>query len=273
MRGRGIARVVRSNHPKFKSNDIVVATTGWQDYAIIRPDQEGVFGTYRISNPVKPLSLHLGILGAAGMTAYFGLTDVAATKPTDTVLVTAAAGGVGSCAVQIARCLGKDVIGVAGGLKKCQWLSESLNVAHVIDYKNQDLGQVIDAQCPNGVDVFFDNVGGQQLDCVLERLALGARVVICGFISTDYEHTHWGPKNYKYLLRRRAKMEGFFIFDYFDRFGEAEKQLASWYAAGDIQGTDDVVVGLEHMPDLLRSLFTGGNRGVCICQVAENGEL
>ena len=268
MRGRGVAQVVSSNLPDFSPGDLVVAATGWQDYSVHAADADGILAVRKIQDPIWPLSLALGILGAAGVTAYFGLLDVGEMKSGDTVLVSAAAGGVGSCAVQIAKVLGCRVVGIAGGPDKCRWVTEHLGADVAIDYTNVDLGRALDEACPEGINLFFDNVGGEQLQLALLRLALGARVVICGFIATDYNDPGRGPTNYTYLLRSRARMEGFFVFDYEDRFHEAETQLKSWYRQGKLVGTDDLVYGLENMPDALQSLFTGSNRGVRVCQVA-----
>lgn len=269
MRGRGVAVVVESKHADFKAGDQVIAATGWQDYAVIEPTAQGVLSTQRLLDPPSPSTLSLGILGAAGLTAYFGLTKAGALQAGDTVVISAAAGGVGSCAIQIARSLGaKRVIGIAGGADKCAWVTDYLGADAAIDYKREDLGAALDQHCPGGIDVFFDNVGGEQLERALERLTLGARIAICGFIATDYSKTPHGPKNYIYLVRRRARMEGFFVFDYEPEFPEAEDCLKAWYAGGELKPCEDVLQGLEHMPAALQGLFTGTNRGVRLCQVS-----
>ncbi|MEE8308053.1 MAG: NADP-dependent oxidoreductase, partial [Gammaproteobacteria bacterium] len=183
MRGRGVAQVVESRHPDYKPGEQVIATTGWQDYAVMKPVSVGVLSTRKLSNPSLPPPLNLGILGAAGLTAYFGLSDIAELSAGNTVLISAAAGGVGSCAVQIARCLGAGrIIGIAGGAEKCAWMTDYLGADAAIDYKNEDVGSALNRHCPDGIDVFFDNVGGPQLEAALERLKLGARVAICGYI-------------------------------------------------------------------------------------------
>lgn len=268
MRGRGIALVVDSNSAAFEVGDLVSATTGWQDFSVHDATRTDPFAARKIVSPVQPWGLSLGILGAAGVTAYFCLTDIAKAQPGNTVLVSAAAGGVGSCAVQIAIAMGCDVIGIAGGEKKCAWLRESLGVKDTIDYRADDLDEKIDAYCPNGVDVYFDNVGGDQLRAALDHLALGARIAICGYIATDYAETPFGPANYINLLRKRARMEGFFVFDYRDQFEAAERQLNTWYLEGKLVDNTDTLIGLETMPAALESLFSGGNTGVRICQTA-----
>jgi NADPH-dependent curcumin reductase CurA len=269
MRGRGVAVVVESKHADFQAGDQVIAATGWQDYAVIEPTALGVLSTQQLPNPPSPSTLSLGILGAAGLTAYFGLTAVGDLHAGDTVVISAAAGGVGSCAVQLARCLGaKRIIGIAGGADKCAWLTDYLGADAAIDYKQENVGAALDEHCPDGIDLFFDNVGGKQLELALERLTLGARIAICGFIATDYTHTPQGPKNYIYLVRRRARMQGFFVFDYESEFPEAESRLRQWHSDGLLKPCEDVLEGLEHMPAALQGLFTGTNRGVRLCQVS-----
>jgi NADPH-dependent curcumin reductase CurA len=268
MRGRGIGQVMESRSGNYAVGDMLIASTGWQDFSVLDGSSAGPYPPEKLICEIRPCSLALGLLGGAGLTAYFGLTDVGLCKPGDTVLVSAAAGGVGSCAVQIARVLGCRVVGIAGGPEKCGWLKDTLGVETTIDYKNDDLEQALDLACPDGIDVFFDNVGGEQLELALQRLSIGARVVICGFISTDYEESSGGPANYVNLLRRRARMEGFFVFDYRSRFPEVQAQLLEWHRHGLMQATDDVLYGLEHMPAALQSLFTGSNMGVRSCQVS-----
>lgn len=270
MRGRGVAEVVTSRHPDYQPGEQVMATTGWQDYAVATPIEAGVLSTRKLANPTLPPALNLGILGAAGLTAYFGLTDVADLRAGNTVVISAGAGGIGSCAIQIARRLGASrIVGIAGGQDKCAWMTNYLGATAAIDYKNEDLGAALDRHCPDGIDVFFDNVGGPQLEAALARLKLGARVAICGYIATDYTQTPAGPKNYVYLVRRRARMQGFFVFDYEQEFDSAGVQLEQWYAAGELRPCEDVTEGLEHMPLALQGLFTGTNRGVSVCQVGE----
>jgi NADPH-dependent curcumin reductase CurA len=270
MRGRGVAVVAASRHPDFKPGEIVVASTGWQDYSIQSAANGGVLSVRKVPDPVKPYSTSLGALGAAGLTAYFGLLKVGELAPGDTVVVSAAAGGIGSTAVQLARAAGADrVIGIAGGPEKCRWLVDSLGVDAAIDYRHEAVDERLGALLPTGMNVFFDNVGGEILNQALDHLALHARIVICGFIAADYATKPIpGPANYQNLVRRRARMEGFFVFDYAADFAAAEAQLNRWYRAGKLTSAEDVEEGLERMPAALASLFSGTNRGIKLCRVA-----
>jgi NADPH-dependent curcumin reductase CurA len=272
MRGRGVAVVVDSRHPDFAAGDIVVASTGWQDYSLQDASASGILAVRKITDPVKPYSSVLGALGAAGLTAYFGLLRVGELKPGDTVVVYAAAGGIGSTAVQIARAAGAArVIGIAGGEQKCAWLRDHLGIAETIDYRTTSVTQQLATMVPNGINVFFDNVGGDILNDALDHLALNARIVICGFIATDYATGPVaGPANYQNLVRRRARMEGFFVFDYADEFPAAEAALKAWFRAGRLISSEDIQEGLQHMPAALQSLFTGANRGIKLCRVASD---
>jgi NADPH-dependent curcumin reductase CurA len=271
MRGRGIAVVVASRHGAFSPGDIVSASTGWQDYAALTPAPlaKGVLDTMKLRAPLKPYSRHLGILGGAGFTAYFGLCDVGQLKAGETLVVSAAAGGVGAVAGQIGKALGARVIGIAGTAEKCRWVTERLGFDACIDYRVEDVAARLAALCPDGMNVYFDNVGGPILDACLDRLALHARIVVCGFIATDHAAAPQpGPANYTNLVRRRARMEGFFVFDYIERWQEAEDRLRAWYQAGRLDPAEDVDDGLERMPDTLGALFRGANRGIKLCRVA-----
>jgi NADPH-dependent curcumin reductase CurA len=271
MRGRGVGEVVVSRHADFVPGDIFVGSLGWQDYSVQRPrGAEFVFSTRKVASPARPLSLQLGMLGQAGATAYFGLLDVGALKPGDRVLVSAAAGGIGSVAGQIARIRGAaQVVGTAGSDDKCRWLVEELGFDAAINYRTGNLRERLAALFPDGIDLFFDNVGGDILNEALGRLALHARIVVCGFIATNYAATPQpGPANYPRLIYKRARMEGFVLFDYWDRYAEAERDLLQWYREGTLHNCEDVTDGLEHMPDALASLFRGANRGAKICRVA-----
>ncbi len=271
MRGRGVGQIVASRHPEYRVGEIFVGSLGWQDYSVQRPrGAEFVFSTKKVAHPVSPLSSELGVLGQAGATAYFGLLEVGAMKSGDNVLVTAAAGGVGSVAGQIARIRGaKRVVGTAGSDAKCRWLREELGYHAAINYRTEDVGARLAELFPDGIDVFFDNVGGDMLNEGLAHLAMRARIVICGFISSDYSPgPHHGPINYQCMVYKRARMEGFVVFDYWNRYQEAERDLLAWFRQGLLKNCEDVAEGLENMPLALASLFTGGNTGVKICRVA-----
>lgn len=271
MRGRGVGQIVASNHPDYETGAIFVGSLGWQDYSIQHPrGAEFVFSTKKVKNPLRPLSTELSILGQSGATAYFGLLEVGAMKAGDHVLISAAAGGVGSAAGQIARIKGAaKVVGIAGSDQKCRWLIDELGYDDVINYKTENVGERIAELFPNGIDVFFDNVGGDILNEALANLAMHARVVICGFIATDYAPgPHQGPINYQCIVYKRARIEGFVVFDYWDRYEEAETELLNWYREGLLKNAEDVDDGLEKMPDSLGDLFRGGNTGVKICRVS-----
>lgn len=271
MRGRGVGVVIDSRHDAFKPGDIMTASVGWQDYAVLTPTTESlsIMNVSKVERPVKPLSLHIGLLGGAGATAYFGLLDVGLAKPGETVLVSAAAGGIGSLAGQIAKLIGCRVIGICGSDAKCDWITRDLKFDAAINYKTQDVDARLSKLCPAGLDVFFDNVGGDILNTALNHLANRARIAICGYISTDYATgTPVGPANYKNLLRNRSRMEGFYIFDYIPRWAESEAKLRGWFAAGQINPCEDFDQGLENMPETLASLFKGTNKGVKMNRVA-----
>jgi NADPH-dependent curcumin reductase CurA len=257
MRAGAIGRVTASMHSGFAVGDWVSGVFGVQEYAV--SDGRGV---YRVDPDVAPLPTHLGALGLTGLTAYFGLFDVGRPKPGDTVVVSGAAGAVGSVAGQLARIHGCRVIGIAGGPDKCRRLVEELRFDAAIDYKNQDVTAELRRLAPTGLDVYFDNVGGDILDAALTRLARGARIVICGAISQyNAERVH-GPSNYLMLLVARASMTGMLVLDYADRYPEAMARLAGWLHAGELLAREEVVHGSveDFVPVLLR-LFTGANNG------------
>lgn len=271
MRGRGVGVVEESRHPGFVRGDIFVGMLGWQDWSRQVPrDDDFVFSGKKIDAPLRPLTTELGIAGNAGVTAWFGLLDVARLRAGDNVLISAAAGGVGSVAGQIAKLKGAArVVGLAGTDDKCRWLTGTLGYDAAINYRSEPVGERLRELLPQGADVFFDNVGGEILDAGLMHLAMGARVAICGWISTDYTAaTLSGPANYRQLLYKRASMQGFVVFDYWRRYAEAESALKAWFRAGQLVNCEQVLDGLEQMPAALRSLFTGANRGIVNCRVA-----
>jgi NADPH-dependent curcumin reductase CurA len=265
MRALGVGRVVASKHPEFHEGEFVVGVLGVQEYAV--SDGKGL---HRVDPELAPLPVYLGALGMTGMTAYFGLLDVGQPKPGETVVVSGAAGAVGSVAGQIAKIKGCRAIGIAGGAQKCRWVVDELGFDACIDYKAENVGRALRTHCPKGVDVYFDNVGGDILDAALANLARCGRVVICGAISQYNSTTGFkGPANYMSLLVNHGRMEGFVVFDYADRYAEAALELAGWMAAGKLKSREDVVAGLETFPEALLKLFKGENTGKLVLQVAE----
>ena len=263
MRALGAGTVQSSNHGSFKEGDHVVGGFGVQEFAV--SDGKSVI---TVDPALVPLPTYLAALGMTGMTAYFGLLDVAQVNEGETVVVSGAAGAVGSVAGQIAKIKGCRVIGIAGGPEKCRWITEDLGFDAAIDYKSEDVRSALKEHCPKGVDVYFDNVGGDILDIVLGRLARHARIVICGAISQyNREGKMKGPSNYMSLLVNRARMEGFVVFDYADRYAEAGMQMAGWMAEGKLKSREDIVEGLENFPDALLKLFRGENIGKLILKV------
>ncbi len=270
MRGRGVGEVIKSNHDDYPVGSIVACSTGWQDYSIQDGDQSRmpVKTLQNIQNPQTPLYLHLGTLGASGFAAYFGLLDIGQPRAGETVLISSCAGGVGSIAAQIAKLKGCRVIGIAGGPEKCNWIKETVGVDVAIDYKNDDFEEMLKMHCPDGIDVYFDNVGGEILNLTLKHLALKGRVVVCGLISTEYsDPPPPGPTYYYNLIYKRARMEGFFVWDYFEKFSDAEKDLVDWYQQGQLRPTEKVFHGLEASPEALQSLFAGINTGIKVIEL------
>jgi NADPH-dependent curcumin reductase len=258
MRAAGIGRVIESRHPDYDVGEWVSGVFGVQRYAV--SDGRGVT---RVDTSIAPPPVHLGTLGFSGLTAYFALLDVGRPEPGQTVVVSGAAGSVGNLVGQIARIKGCRAVGIAGGPEKCRWLVDELGFDAAIDYKTGDLSSQLREHAPDRVDVFFDNVGGEILDAVLARLALGARVVINGAIS-QYNATEppRGPVNYMQLLVMRASMTGFVVFDWVERYPEAIAALAGWLRTGELQSREDVVEGeIEDFPEVLLRLFRGENTG------------
>ena len=267
MRGGCTARVVESRHPDYGRDELVVGTFGWQDYAVADPEGSAPFR--KVPEGVPP-TMPVGILGLTSLTAYFGLQEIGKPREGETVVVSAAAGATGSVVGQIAKLRGCRTIGIAGGPEKCGWLTDEFGFDEAIDYKAEDVGRRLRALCPDGLDVFWDNVGGATLEAALANLAMHARVVICGAISVyNAEQPPPGPANYLSLLVRRARMEGFIIFDYMPRADEAMAELAPWVLEGRIRYREDVRDGLEAAPEALRDLFEGRNRGKLLVKIAD----
>jgi NADPH-dependent curcumin reductase CurA len=256
MRAGAVGEVVASKSASVPEGSFVVGMFGMQDYAVA--DAKAVTP---VDPKLAPLPLYLSALGMPGMTAYFGLLDVGAPQAGQTVVVSAAGGAVGALVGQIARLKGARAVGIAGGPEKCAYLREELGFDGVIDYKNEDVGRGLSAHCPQGIDVYFDNVGGDILDAALARLARHARVVICGAISQYNAGAVAGPRNYLSLLVQHARMEGFVVFDYAARYGEGLAAMAGWLQDGSLKSKEDIVVGLERFPETLLKLFTGENFG------------
>ncbi len=264
VRSGGIGEVVTSRTPAHRPGDLVFGMTGWQDY-VLAGEGDGSMTT--IPPGVDP-ALALSVFGVTGLTAYFGLYDVGQPVAGDTVVVSGAAGATGSVVGQLARIAGAaNVVGIAGSAEKCAWLTGELGFDHAIDYRREDVSRRIGEVCPSGIDVFFDNVGGEILDACLAHLALKARVVLCGAISQYNEDRPVGPRNYLSLITRRARMEGFLILDYLDRFPEAQAAMAGWVVEGSIKHREQVVEGLDHAVDALNLLFSGGNTGKVVVRV------
>lgn len=263
MRALGVGQVVASNNPAFVVGDHVNGALGVQDYFLGEPR-----GFYKVDANRAPLPLYLSALGMTGMTAYFGLLDVGLPKAGETVVVSAAAGAVGSVVGQIAKIKGCNVIGIAGGEDKCRYLVQELGFDGAVDYKNEDLALGLKRCCPNGIDVFFDNVGGDILDACLARLAPKARIVICGAISQyNNRQAVKGPANYLSLLVNRARMEGMVVMDYASRFPEAMREMAGWLAEGKLKSKEDIVEGLQTFPQTVLKLFSGENFGKLILKL------
>ncbi|MET7620120.1 NADP-dependent oxidoreductase [Streptomyces sp. NPDC005408] len=266
MRAGAVGRVIASRHPDFAVGDHVSGTFGVQEYCL--SDGRGVT---KVDPELAPLPVYLGTLGMSGMTAYFGLLDIGLPKPGQTVVVSGAAGAVGNVVGQVAKILGCRVIGIAGGERKCRSVVEEFGFDAAIDYQTEDVRKALREHAPDGVDVYFDNVGGDILDAVLTRLARGARIVICGAIS-QYNNTEpvKGPSNYMSLLVNRATMTGMVVFDYADRYAEAVTELAGWRAAGRLRSVEDVVSGgVAAFPDTLMRLFRGENLGKLVLKIAD----
>ena len=265
MRAFGAGRVIASNNPAYSAGDHVTGVFGIQEYAT--SDGKGL---NKIDPNLLPVPVYLSALGITGLTAYFGLLEVGQAKAGDTVVISGAAGATGMVVGQIAKIKGCRAVGIAGGTQKCAYLTKELGFDAAIDYKSEDVSKALRQHCPNGVNVYFDNVGGDILDAVLAQLARGARVVICGAIS-QYNSTTGikGPSNYLSLLINSARMEGFIVFNYAPRYGEAAREMAGWIAAGKLKSKEDVVEGFQTFPETLLKLFRGENFGKLMLKVGD----
>jgi len=267
VRSGGVGRVIASKNSQFVVGDLVSGLVGWQDYAVM--NGEGMFKPGKVP-PDVPIPLAMSTFGLTGLTAYFGLLEIGRPKEGETVLVSGAAGATGSIVAQIAKIKGCHVVGIAGGKEKCDWLKNDVKVEAVIDYKSENVAARVKELCPKGVDIFFDNVGGEQLDIALSRLAMNGRIVLCGAISQYSDSTlPPGPKNYTNLIVKRGRMEGFLVSDHMAKAGTAIAELAGWVREGKIVDRVDIQKGLENAPRTLNRLFTGANVGKQLLLVAD----
>jgi NADPH-dependent curcumin reductase len=269
MRAGGIGEVIASKNAAFKVGDVVSCSPGVQEYTLIPADQVKRTGLFKLDLRLGTPTQWLNVLGMPGMTGYFGLMDVGMPQPGETVVVSGAAGAVGQTVGQLAKIKGCRVVGIAGGAAKCEWVVKELGFDACIDYKAGDVKAGLKAHCPKGVDIYFDNVGGEILDAVLTRINRKARIIICGAIS-QYNNTTpvKGPANYLSLLVNRARMEGIVVFDYTERFPVAVAELAGYLKDGRMKSKEDVVVGLDTFPETLLKLFNGENFGKLVLQFA-----
>ncbi len=267
MRAGSVGQVIKANnHPKLKEGDFVSGWGGVQQYTVT--DGEN---WYPVDPKVAPLPMYIGTLGMPGMTAYFGILQEGKIKEGDVVLVSGAAGAVGSVVGQIAKIKGCKVIGIAGGAAKCKYIVEKLGFDAAIDYKSENVYDAIKRECPKGLDVYFDNVGGEILDAALSRIRMGARIVICGAISQyNNKKDVRGPKNYLALLVNRASMKGMVVFDYAADYKKAAMEMGAWMMQGKLKSKEDVYEGIENFPETFGRLFTGDKMGKLVLKVLED---
>jgi NADPH-dependent curcumin reductase CurA len=263
MRAFAAGAVIASNHPNLAVGDHVTGLLGAQEYAVANGN-----AVIKVDTQLAPLPVYLGTLGMPGMTAYFGLLDIGRPAEGETVVVSGAAGAVGGIVGQLAKLEGARAVGIAGGAEKCRHLVDELGFDAAIDYKADDVPAALGQHCPQGIDVYFDNVGGDILDAALTRLARNARVVICGAIS-QYNATGAmkGPSNYLSLLVNHATMTGFVVSDYGERYAEGAREMAGWLAAGKLESREDIATGLDAFPDTLLRLFKGENTGKLVLEL------
>lgn len=264
MSGGTVGVVEESRHPGFQPGDNVQGFLGWQEYAVA----SGATLNKLPNNPDIPLTAYLGLFGHIGLTAYFGLLDITHPKQGETIVVSAAAGAVGSIVGQIGKIKGCRVVGIAGSPEKCRWIVDELGFDAAIDYKAENVRESLKKTCPDGIDIYFENVGGEILDAVLSMINLHARISLCGMIS-QYNATKPvpGPYNFINILAKRARIEGFIVIDFMHRAPEAIAELSKWYAEGKLKYRVDVVEGLKNAPGALNKLFEGSNQGKLIVKI------
>jgi NADPH-dependent curcumin reductase CurA len=265
VRSGAAAEVVKSRHPDFEPGQLVQGMLGWQDFAVVTPKGASLFPLL----PGIPIEASLSVLGLNGLTAYVGLLEIGQPQPGETVVVSAAAGATGATAGQIALIKGCRVVGIAGGADKCRYLLE-LGFDAAIDYKSEDVNARLRETCPKGIDIYFDNVGGDILDAALARLAMRGRVVLCGAISQyNNQAPEPGPRNYTQLIVQRGRMEGFIVLDHYGLASEAIPILYGWMNEGKLKYRTDVMQGLENAPAALARLFKGENNGKQLVKIAD----
>ena len=265
MRSFASGRVEASRHPDYDVGDMVTGMFGWQDYAAV--DDKAI--QRKVTERDLPLSTSLGVLGLNGITAYFGLLEIGQPKSGETLVVSTAAGAVGSCVGQIGNTLGCHTVGIAGGVNKKRLCLEEFGFDAAIDYKSEDVDAALAKACPDGVDVYFDNTAGPISDAVLKHLRLGARVVICGTASiASWDPIPQGPRVERHLLVKRARMQGFVVLDFANRYDEARTRLAEWVRNGTIKYREEILDGMEQAPDAIAGLYRGENLGKRLIQLA-----
>ena len=266
MRAGGVGKIIESNHEKFKVGEYVYGQTGIQQYIVTDGN-----GWHKVDPTLAPLPMYLGTLGMPGMTAYFGILEVGELKEGNAVLVSGAAGAVGSVVGQIAKIKNCKVIGIAGGADKCKYIVDELGFDGAIDYKSDNVASKLKEYFPKGIDVYFDNVGGDILDLALSRLAMHARIVICGAIS-QYNNTTpiKGPSNYLSLLVNRGTMRGMVVFDYAKDYQKAAMQMGQWMMQGKLKSKEDVYEGIENFHETFLRLFSGDKKGKLVLKVSED---
>tara|TARA_B100000214_G_C23970228_1_gene629718 strand:- start:525 stop:1532 length:1008 start_codon:yes stop_codon:yes gene_type:complete len=259
VRSGGIGRVIKSKNLEYKEGELVFGLVGWQTHCVTKATADERF---RVIPEILPIPTMLNVLGSTGITAYYGLVELGNPKAGETVLVSGAAGATGSVVVQIAKLKGCNVIGIAGGEEKCKWLKE-IGADDVIDYKNSNVNAELLKLAKKGIDIYFDNVGGEILESVLNLININARILLCGGISSGYDGTTItdGPKNLFSLIIKRATMQGFLVLDYLSKSEKAIEEIAMWVIEGKIKHREDIQEEIENCPQTLNRLFTGENRG------------
>jgi NADPH-dependent curcumin reductase CurA len=269
MRSFAVGRVLESRHEHYRAGQLVTGLFDWQEVAVV----DGGAIQRTIADNGLPASTALGVLGLNGLTAYFGLLDIGQPRPGETVVVSTAAGAVGSCVGQIARIMGCRTVGIAGGAEKTRLCTDEFGFDAAIDYRAGDLDQALARACPQGLDVYFDNTAGPISDAVMKHLRPGARVVICGTASiSSWDPPPTGPRVERHLLVKRARMQGLLVLDYADRYPEALAALTEWVRAGEIRYREDVLEGLEQAPGSIAGLYRGENLGKRIIRIAPETE-